>query len=89
MSKRSKKNGSVYVCHTYYHVYVTLLKELNKPREERGNVISGIITVLKRIQPVLHRMIRNMLPIQVIADGIDIAKYVNILILCKILLTWR
>lgn len=26
----------VYVCHTYYHVYVTFLKELNLPIEKRG-----------------------------------------------------
>lgn len=26
----------IYVCHTYYHVYVTFLKELNLPKEERG-----------------------------------------------------
>ena len=26
----------VYVCHTYYHVYVTFLKELSLPTEERG-----------------------------------------------------
>ena len=26
----------VYVCHTYYHVYVTFLKELSLPREEQG-----------------------------------------------------
>ncbi len=26
----------VYVCHTYYHVYVTFLKELNLPKEKRG-----------------------------------------------------
>lgn len=26
----------IYVCHTYYHVYVTFLKELNLPREKRG-----------------------------------------------------
>lgn len=25
----------IYVCHTYYHVYVACLKELNLPREER------------------------------------------------------
>ena len=28
--------NSIYVCHTYYHVFVTMLKELNKPVEERG-----------------------------------------------------
>ncbi len=26
----------IYVCHTYYHVYVTFLKELALPREKRG-----------------------------------------------------
>jgi acyl carrier protein len=26
----------IYVCHTYYHVYVTFLKELNLPRDRRG-----------------------------------------------------
>lgn len=25
----------IYVCHTYYHVYVTCLKELNLPKERR------------------------------------------------------
>lgn len=26
----------VYVCHTYYHVYISLLKELNLPKRQRG-----------------------------------------------------
>ncbi len=26
----------IYVCHTYYHVYVTFLKELNMPKEKQG-----------------------------------------------------
>lgn len=26
----------IYVCHTFYHVYVACLKELNIPKEERG-----------------------------------------------------
>ncbi len=26
----------IYVCHTYYHVYVTFLKELKLPKEKRG-----------------------------------------------------
>ena len=26
----------IYICHTYYHVYVTFLKELNLPGEKRG-----------------------------------------------------
>ncbi len=36
MSEQEKKNGAIYVCHTYYHVYVTFLKELNKLKEEQG-----------------------------------------------------
>ena len=27
----------IYVCHTYYHAYVSFLKELNLPKEQRGN----------------------------------------------------
>lgn len=37
--KDDGKNGMkdrIYVCHTYYHVYVTFLKELNLPREKHG-----------------------------------------------------
>lgn len=34
-SKNNKKDR-IYVCHTYYHVYVTFLKELKLPREKRG-----------------------------------------------------
>lgn len=26
----------IYICHTYYHVYVTFLKELNRPKGQRG-----------------------------------------------------
>lgn len=26
----------IYICHTYYHVYVTFLKELNRPQDQRG-----------------------------------------------------
>lgn len=29
-------SSRIYICHTYYHVYVTFLKELNLPRECRG-----------------------------------------------------
>lgn len=37
MSKQSGAGqGRIYVCHTYYHVYVTFLKELALPGEKRG-----------------------------------------------------
>ena len=31
--KMAKKKSRIYVCHTYYHVYVSLLKEMKKQRE--------------------------------------------------------
>lgn len=39
MSKRNRRAGSprIYVCHTYYHVYVTFLKELKLLRETGGS----------------------------------------------------
>lgn len=37
MKRRKEARWSrIYVCHTYYHVYVTFLKELKLPREKRG-----------------------------------------------------
>ena len=30
------KSGRVYVCHTYYHVFVTCLKELNLADRRRA-----------------------------------------------------
>ena len=32
----SEMKDRIYVCHTYYHVYVACLKELNLPAEDRG-----------------------------------------------------
>ena len=36
MKKKTPKKDRIYVCHTYYHVYVTCLKELTLPKEMRG-----------------------------------------------------
>lgn len=36
MEKNRKKHTRIYVCHTYYHVYVTLLKELKLPKGQQG-----------------------------------------------------
>ena len=35
----------IYVCHTYYHVYVTFLKELNLPKEKRGQATLVLSTM--------------------------------------------
>lgn len=36
MKRKNAKWPRIYVCHTYYHVYVTFLKELKLPREQHG-----------------------------------------------------
>lgn len=33
---RGNMKNRIYVCHTYYHAYVAFLKELNLPKEKRG-----------------------------------------------------
>lgn len=38
-------NDRIYVCHTYYHVYITVLKELNLPKEERGRATLVLSTM--------------------------------------------
>lgn len=51
--------GSVYVCHTYYHVYVTLLKEFAKPREEQGKadiVLSKMSTDFEELPERLRKL---------------------------------
>ena len=43
----------IYICHTYYHVYVTFLKELNRPREQRGQatlVLSSLSIDFERLK---------------------------------------
>ena len=30
------KKSRIYVCHTYYHVFVSILKEFAPPKEEQG-----------------------------------------------------
>ena len=36
VSGSGKKDTRAYVCHTFYHVFITVLKELNLPAEKRG-----------------------------------------------------
>lgn len=47
------KHPRIYVCHTYYHVYVTFLKELSLPRSEQGKaelVLSTMSTDFEEFQ---------------------------------------
>ena len=43
----------IYVCHTHYHVFVTFLKELNLPKEQRGQatlVLSSLSNDFEKIR---------------------------------------
>ena len=42
---REKKKKRIYVCHTYYHVYITVLKECNLPEKERGRATLVLSTM--------------------------------------------
>ena len=39
MKESRKKHPRIYVCHTYYHVYITFLKELKLPKERQGQAV--------------------------------------------------
>lgn len=41
----NKKHKRIYVCHTFYHVFITFLKELNLPADERGKATLVISTM--------------------------------------------
>lgn len=55
MSKQPKKYDRIYVCHTYYHVYVTFLKELNRPKEKQGKATLILSKMSSNFEPFKER----------------------------------
>lgn len=56
--KKVPEISRVYVCHTYYHVYVSFLKELNLPNEERGKadiILSTMTTAFETIKSRIEK----------------------------------
>jgi len=50
---KHKTKSRIYVCHTYYHVYVSFLKELNLPKHEQGTatlVLSKLSTNFEQLK---------------------------------------
>ena len=50
---KQKFKSRIYVCHTYYHVYVSILKELSLPKEEQGTatlVLSKLSTDFEKLR---------------------------------------
>ncbi len=44
-ARQLKNEGRIYVCHTYYQAYVSILKELNLPRDMRGTATLMLSTM--------------------------------------------
>ncbi len=42
---KKEKRGRIYVCHTFYNVYVTLLKELNRGEDDRAGAEIALSTI--------------------------------------------
>lgn len=56
--KNNPEKPRIYVCHTYYHVYVTFLKELSLPRDEQGKaelVLSTMSTDFENLSERVER----------------------------------
>ena len=51
-----KKRPRIYVCHTYYHVYVSFLKELNLPVEQRGQADLVLSTMSNHFETLKDRL---------------------------------
>lgn len=50
---KQKSKGRIYVCHTYYHVYVSILKEFSLPKVEQGKatlVLSKLSTDFEKLK---------------------------------------
>lgn len=53
------KKGAVYICHTYYHVYISMLKEFAKPKSEQGNasiMLSTLSTDFENLEERLNAL---------------------------------
>lgn len=49
-------HSRIYVCHTFYHVYVTYLKELNLPASERGKATLVLSTLSNNFGDIASRI---------------------------------
>ena len=58
MNDKKTKNR-VYVCHTFYHVYISLLKELNYPSEERFKADMVLSLMSNDFQDLPDRLLHN------------------------------
>ncbi len=50
------KEGRIYVCHTFYHVYISILKEFNLSPQERGNATMVLSTMSNDFKELPKRL---------------------------------
>lgn len=72
----------IYVCHTYYHVYVTFLKECNLPAEKRGQATLVLSNLSNNFEQLKERVESTGLFAEIIpfdekkeTDFLELAKY--------------
>ncbi|MDR2044046.1 MAG: glycosyltransferase family 52 protein [Clostridium sp.] len=54
--EKAGQKDRIYVCHTYYHVYVTFLKELNLPAAARGRAVLVLSRMSSRFEDLQKRV---------------------------------
>ena len=64
----------IYVCHTYYHVYVSFLKELNLPKEKRGQATLVLSKLSTDFEKLKERVERSGLSLSLMKKGIRISR---------------
>lgn len=52
MKKKTEDGTRIYVCHTLYHIYISVLKELNLPKEKQGRADIALSTVFMDLSSV-------------------------------------
>ena len=49
----------IYVCHTFYHVYISVLKECNLPKEKRGGATLVLSTMSNDFGNLKERALKS------------------------------
>lgn len=57
--KNQKKYSRIYVCHTYYHAYISCLKELALPVEEQGKAHIVLSSLSNNFETLGERLLKS------------------------------
>lgn len=79
-AKQLKNEGRIYVCHTYYQAYVSILKELNLPKKMRGQATLMLSTMSTDFETFKERaestgIFRNVVMYEESRDFPELEKY--------------